>query len=536
MQTIELNLGNPNLTLLHRAGLAGLWMTLKYFENNPSQKRPEGLNWQLTPRQVSLQWEGNDRDVLDSLLRESFQLHKGVISLRCLDSKELTDIQTRLIVHQGILGTFLQHNSTHKSTGAVQETLQIDEDSPEIFINYKSLKNYVYQEFANQLCDNQGNLLNRPIKVAGWLNPGAVVRHIAFSSDTSFEETPAQALMLLFAPIACCYFILQSKLQEKKAQFALVVPEVTNLEKYAEYRQRPSLRNAGYKSFYASSLGDAGLQFLIKKNTKKTATAYGVERCQVLTLGTVAWSTQQKTRTNSYTVEATAQICDNYRIACNYFADQIVLTKKGDGYFESSFAKELITENLVKFKPWYAGLSQKINSNKLFDKLTYERGGLYQMIQKSLWDTESKKLFVEAFHETLLCTYGQAGKRAEDSNKQPNFDRINIQIRTKLGRCKNAETLRKFIVDFWSKPGRKPRILQDNWQKLMILITEDDDWKLTRDLSLLALASYKGKEKKAVETDDYDGDNQKSVKGKVKKNKAEDLDEDNEDDDVIDIF
>jgi hypothetical protein len=70
----------------------------------------------------------------------------------------------------------------------------------------------------------------------------------------------------------------------------------------------------------------------------------------------------------------------------------------------------------------------------------------------------------------------------------------------------------------------------------MILITEDDDWKLTRDLSLLALASYKGKEKKDVETDDYDGANQKYVKGKVKKNKDEDLDEDHEDDDVIDIF
>ncbi|MEW6496221.1 MAG: type I-MYXAN CRISPR-associated Cas8a1/Cmx1 [Cyanobacteriota bacterium] len=521
MPKIELHLGDPNLTLLHRAGLAGLWMTLKHFENNPSEKRPQGLSWHLTPRQVMLQWEGNDCEVLDSLLKESFQLHKGLISLRCLDSKELTDIQTRLIVHQGILGTFLQHTSTHKSKGVVQQTLQIDEDSPEIVISYKFLESYVYQEFAKQLCDSKGRLLNKPLKVAGWLNPGAVVRHIAFSADTSFEETPEQALMLLFAPVACCYFLLQSKLQDKKAQFALVIPEVTDLEKYAKYRQRPSLKNAGYKSFYASSLGDAGLQFLVQKNTAKAATVYGVERCQVLTLGTVAWSTQQKTRTNLYTVEAKEQICETYRVACNYFADPILISRKGEGYFEASFAKELITENLARSKPWYSELSQKVNSNKLFDKLTYERGGLYQMVQKSLWDTEAKKLFVEAFHETLRHTYGQAGSRAEQSNKEPNFDRINIQIRTRLLRCKNAESLRKFIVEFWSKPGRKPPILQKNWQELMILITEDDDWKLTRDLSLLALASYKSKGNKN-KRDDFDEDHESN-------------ETDDGDDDVIDI-
>lgn len=470
-------------------------MTLKYFEDNPSEKRPQGLSWQLTPRQVMLQWEGNDFDVLDSLLKESFQLHKGLISLRSLDSKELTDIQTRLIVHQGILGTFLQHTSTHKSTGVVQETLQIDEDSPEIVISYKSLENYVYQEFAKQLCDSKGRLLNKPLKVAGWLNPGAVVRHVAYSADTSFEETPEQALMLLFAPVACCYFLLQSKLQDKKAQFALVIPEVTDLEQYAQYRQRPSFKNAGYKSFYASSLGHAGLQFLIQKNTAKTATLYGVECCQVLTLGTVAWSTQQKTRTNLYTVEAKEQICETYRVACNYFADHILTSQKGEGYFESSFAKELITENLARSKPWYRGLSEKITSNKLFEKLTYERGGLYQMSQNTDFKKEKeRKLFVEVCHQALSYTYGKAGGRAKDSEKEPNFDRINVKFRTGLGRCKTPESFRSFIVNFWSKAGQLPLLgKKENWQDLMALLTNEKEWKVMKDLALLALASYPGK-------------------------------------------
>lgn len=485
---IELDLGNPNLTLLHRAGLAGLWMTLKYFDNNSNEKRPEGLNWKITPRQIILQWERNDREILDNLLRESFQIQDGLIYFRCLNLKDINDIQPRLIIHQGMLGTFLQHNSTHKSTGIVEKTLQIDEDTPEILIKYKYLKSYVHQEFVNKLCDSQGKLLKKPIKIAGWLNPGAVVRHVAFSSQTSFEETPEQALMLLFAPIACCYFLLKSKLQEKKAQFALVIPEITNLEKYTEYRQRPSFKNAGYKSFYASSLGNAGLKFLVQKNSSKTAKTYGVNQCQVLTLGTVPWSTQQKTRTNLYIVKANEEICNLYRMVCNYFTDNILINQKNEGYFVSSFAKEFITDNLVKKRLWYEGLSDKITNNELFAKLTYERDGLNKMMKKGI-DTEYKKLFIEAFHETLYNTYGQAGA----GNKQPNFDKINVQIRTKLARCKNAESLRSFIFEFWSKPGTRSNVVKNNWKELMILITETDDWKLLRDLALLGLASYKSK-------------------------------------------
>ena len=485
---IELDLGNPNLTLLHRAGLAGLWMMLKYFEIHSNEKSPQGLNWRLTSRQITLQWQGNDREVLDSLLRESFQIQDGLISLRCLNLKDINDIQPRLIIHQGILGTFLQHNSTHKSIGIVEKTLQIDEDTPEILVKYKYLKSYVHQEFVNKLCDSKGKLLKKPIKVAGWLNPGAVVRHVAFSSQTSFEETSEQALMLLFAPIACCYFLLKSKLQEKKAQFALVIPEITNLEKYTEYRQQLSFKNAGYKSFYASSLGNAGLKFLVQKNTSKTATTYGVNQCQVLTLGTVPWSTQQKTRTNLYIVQAHEEICNLYKMVCNYFTDNILINQKNEGYFVSSFAKEFITDNLVKKRLWYQGLSDIITSNELFTKLTYEREGLNKMMKKGI-DTESKKLFVEAFHDALLNTYGKEAS----GNKQPNFDKINIQIRTKLARCKNAESLRSFIFEFWSKPGSRSKVVQNNWKELMILITETDDWKLLRDLALLGLASYKTK-------------------------------------------
>ncbi|NEP02831.1 MAG: CRISPR-associated protein Cas8a1/Csx13, partial [Symploca sp. SIO2E9] len=211
--------------------------------------------------------------------------------------------------------------------------------------------------------------------------------------------------------------------------------------------------------------------------------------CQVLTLGTVAWASQQKTRTDLYVVEASEEVCENYQLCCNWFSDRIMVGQDGS-FVASSFARELIADNLAKNKPWYAGISDKVNSNELFEKLTYERGGLYQMTKKAKYD-ERDKLFVEVCHEAIKFTYGKLSnntKSGEDINSK--LDRATIRMRTGLSRCKSADSFREFITDFWSRAGRLPT-LQKHWIEIMEFITNQQQWKKARDLALLALASYK---------------------------------------------
>jgi CRISPR-associated protein Cas8a1/Csx13 len=482
---IDLHLGDPCMTLMHRAGLAGLYMTLEQLKGETT--RPGNLNWKLTPRSIQIDWEGSDFEALDWLLKRSFQISEdGLISLTGLNPKTM-GIQTQVTIHQGIRGTFLQHPSTCKSAGVVSKSFLIDEGSPEIIVKYQALTSYAYQDFASSLCDSKGHLLQEPISIAGWLNPGAVVRHVAFSSQTGFEETPEQALVLLFAPIACQYFILRSRLRDKRAQYALVIPEVTDLELYAKRRRQ--FREFGYRDFHASSFGDAGLSFLTYEKTIDVLKKNKVERCQVITLGTVAWSSQQKTRTDLEIIEANEKICKNYKKSREFFTDRVIQGKES-GFVAPSFARELIADNLARGAPWYAELSNKVNSGELFKQLTYEREGLYKMVQSAQWNQESEKLFVRACHEALRNTYGKIGQRAKDKGEIPNFDRENERIRTGLGRCKNAETFRQFITDFWSRAGQIPT-LQEHWQDLLSLTTDSQSWKVAKDLSLLALASYK---------------------------------------------
>lgn len=466
-------------------------MTLKQLEKE-QVKLEGGLEWELSSRQVALNWDGNDQKVLEGLLTESFQFIDGLIALRGLNAKAMRK-DTLVTLHQGILGTFLQHNSTHKSIGVRSEAISFEgEGTEEIKISYKELASYAYQEFANNLCDKEGNFLQKPISIAGWLNPGAVVRHVAFSADTSFQEPPENALVLLFAPVACYYYTLKSRLRDKRAQYALVIPEILDLESYANYREDINNSIKGYKDFYASSLGDAGLRFLTYESTAALLSGSGVPSCQVLTLGTVAWATQQKTRTDLCVVEAGATICENYKVCSNWLVDRLIEGKEGK-FPVTSFARELITENLAHSQPWYTDFADKVNSNELFQKLAYEREGLYQVVQKVKSD-EWEKLFVQVCHEAIRYTFGRLGEQAKKRGEVAQFDREIVRIRTGLGRCKTAQSFREFITDFWSRAGRLPT-LQAHWEELIGFVMQESAWRKSRDLALLALASYPGKEK-----------------------------------------
>jgi CRISPR-associated protein Cas8a1/Csx13 len=111
---------------------------------------------------------------------------------------------------------------------------------------------------------------------------------------------------------------LRSHFQGKRAQYALVIPEVTDLELYA--KRHWDLRGCGYKNFHASSLGDAALRLLTDETTLELARHHQVKRCQVITFGTVAWSSKQKTRTEIVMIEATQQMLFNYKVSCNCFS------------------------------------------------------------------------------------------------------------------------------------------------------------------------------------------------------------------------
>jgi CRISPR-associated protein Cas8a1/Csx13 len=504
MKNITLELSNPQFSILHCAGIAGLWMTLNQLEKE-GVEAPDNLVWKLFTQKVEL--FNITPTNLDWLFNEAFQIDRGLILLRGINAKNMRR-DAVVIVHQGILGTFLQHNSTLKSTGIATEVLSLDDEGKDqIEVKYKGVESYAYQTFIKNLIDKKGKFVTKPINIAGWLNPGVVVKHVAFSADTSFKESFEGALALAFSPVACYYYLLRSRLRDVRAQYALVIPEVKDLENFAQYKQDIHLRYASYKDFHASGLGDAGMRFLTYETTIKLSKLYEIERCKVVTLGTVSWSSQQKTRTDLYLVESNLQVCQNYRVSREHLSDRVVQSKKGENYLMSSFAREFIAENLARGQPWYQDLSVQVNSLELFKTLSYERRGLNQMVNHADWG-EAEKLFVKACHQALSRLYAKSYSTLKEGEASK-IEKINIQLFSKLNRCKNAETCREIVVDLmsrgaiFSRKGAIPELVQHQ-DIIFSFVLLPENWKKVRDLVLLSLASYPRKNSSDSETETVD--------------------------------
>jgi CRISPR-associated protein Cas8a1/Csx13 len=484
---IQLDLANPSMTLLHRAGIAGLWMTLRQLEKQypTPAERVGNLNWVLADCSISLSWQEEDFAVLDWLFKESFQISdEGLICLTGLNPQAI-NIENKLNMHLGIRNTFLQHNKFFKSAGIESKDLIVD--GIKITVEYQKAKSYAHQDFAKYLCNKNGELLSHTIGVTGWLYPGAVVRHSAFEKHTKFEESVALAIALLFAPVACQYFFVRSQIQIKQKKYALVIPEVTDLELFAQ--SYGNLGNLSYKYFYVSSLGEAGLKFLSHPIATTNKNLY-IKICQVISFGKVTWSKQQKTRMEIISVNATEKALFYYKLSCRYFSECkiIYISEDEKSFIIGNYIQGIIANNLTNNLPWWVNFTLKSVQNNLFQDIFYQNQGFYNMIQETEWDIESQKIYVQACHEALKKRYAKIYSHTKE-DEYAQIERENTRITSQLGRCTNFENFRKFISEFWGKTGQLST-LEEHWQILLPIISGKTGWKIARDLTFIALASY----------------------------------------------
>src|SRR5215471_4308103 len=76
--SLTINLFGPGMTPLHRAGVAGLWMTLRALEsdrNAKTQLQKSGGSWKCTSDSVSLRWNGDA--FFKTLFEQSFRIDKN---------------------------------------------------------------------------------------------------------------------------------------------------------------------------------------------------------------------------------------------------------------------------------------------------------------------------------------------------------------------------------------------------------------------------------------------------------------------------
>lgn len=498
--TIKLNA--PGMTSLHKAGLAGLYLTLRAFEEK--SERINGLEWKLEPTQVVLYWSDETlKAAFKSLIDRSFRLEDGFIVLTGLEvSRPLTTDQKHHL-YTALLNSFLQFGP-HRPTGNKRVLTYEVDDRPCWIKDFAPVKEFRHQKAVSDFIDESGHF-KESVDAAGWLYPGGGQRHVVHAA-TKLNEPIDLAFALLFASVGVIYYTIKSRAKGRKARLAMLVPEIKNLETYTLVRQ--VLVAKGVRELTASSALDAALRMLIAIEANQVrnqfANIFGESFvCRVITFGIVPWNEKQKSRTYTRSViSGHLPGLENYRKAAAIFKNrwqqvQAKYDRSGnqtepERYFVTTFsAREFIADNIAQGQIWYHDLFTYLSHIEAREQLSYERKELYEMVETASYDDDSERLFIRVCHESWRRRLGKLGQRAtaENTSFSALVRKDAEKLRTSLGRCKNAETLRETVVDFWSRAGANELLRGDGLTKLLSLFDEKN-WKKARDLALLALISY----------------------------------------------
>lgn len=488
-EQVTISLSDPGMTALHKVGLAGLWMTLKAFEQDQKLMRtiPTGAGWKLDDRSVMLVYGQEPKRLFDWLIQESFKLDKNGLFWFPALGNPADNVQQAVVRQATMLGTFLQHGLTRKADPPTDQKGSVNtvvDDLPHV-LQFRKVSAYAHQK--------QDIVPGKMVPLAGWCLPGGSERHAAFD-ETKLAESAVRALVLRFAPVGAVCFEIRTRGQGVRPAYSLVLPEVTDLVQYARARAR--FLQYGVKQLYAAGSADAGMRVLAELHAAGLLPDLRSASCRVMSFGTVPWSTQQKTRVQLFSVRAGAE--DDlalYRKCTGWLAPSLVRREGQIPFWDVPMVPDLVAQNISTGRAWYRGFADLVaEKDRRKHVFAYEKEGVTAMVEDAEVMTEGpERLFVLACQEAMRRHMGQRFARpGRDWGTE--FEKVRVSI----ARCKNAATLRETITDLWSRGGtlhKGERTLlrtDDDWWRQVLPLFDEQNWRKAKDLALLALASYPG--------------------------------------------
>ncbi|WP_126148399.1 type I-MYXAN CRISPR-associated Cas8a1/Cmx1 [Synechococcus elongatus] len=478
MTELMFSLLDPNTLLPHRAGIAGLALALSHLD--PETAR---LQWSTTETGVQLRWEGRDDEALQWLLRQTYILEDGLLTVPALN----LDTNAKFSFSQGLLNSFLQHSkqrTLEKTSRTVNFT--IAEDQPQVSETYAPILDCYYLRDL-KLCDRKGKL-NKTFDVKGQHLPGA----IECFANGSLTEPPERFLPLLFLPIACSYHLLP----EQRA--ALVIPEITNLQAWIKRRQQ--IAAPVQRRWRLSSSGEAGLSFLLEESLFTELQKFQVNYCEVYQLGGQIWDGNQKRLKQAvYPVLAQPLTLSIFRQAVQVFPVRVLAKKDSDEYYaRASSVLAWIADNLIRGKPWYLEFMQ---FRKQQDQIYPDaRRGLRSMTETQL--SSHEQILFEAVQGAFKNYLRIQGKEAGRQGRQ-NIDYAQV-LKKVIYRLQKPATQQEFasaLVQFLSQYP-SPQAKGNGLEIYQWLHGDRNRWRQAQDLALLAIVTYQGKSKEDPEVPD----------------------------------
>lgn len=511
---LELDLFGPGMGPFHRAGLGGMACALRYIEQNYDILRPDQIPghpwkdmapWNIERDRIRIDFGAPERagEYLERLFQTTFQIADGFIYLPCLFRTRPS--QEVLAEYQrGFILTFLQHGKTRElAKEEMTISFDLEPGHPPISVDYRPCFRYKHQDLWQLLVDKQGRLCaDKEIEITGPTLPGAVVRHNAYPSDTKVSEPPGRFLALCFSLVGTL------SLPVHKVKAILLVPEVTDLTEFAEDRPLMSPRN--FRELRAAGEGDAVLQALLRLRASKEARVYELPGFYSMAFESTPWASQQKSRVSTLQIRrGLSEVLAQFQRAWEILPNRLVAQKDGSqSFLKDSLIRPLFAQNLAMERPFYEGFTDLVITSS--QDIAYERKGLSKFMESAaLAENSSEAIMVRAVHLALRGQYAMIAHNTEANpvGMRKRFKNEYDRWRLAFSGAKTADQFRHHLCDLLSRGGSN-RVLRESWLTILPELV-GPKWRLGRDLVLLALCSYAGRETESEGTEtEGEGDNQ----------------------------
>lgn len=417
-------LNDPGYTIYHRAALGGLAATVLAWKEK-KRIAPAGVEAELAEDAVTLSWDEAlpTETVLSNILGASF---------RRTDDKliELPGHQIgsdehglRLAIHSGLVGTFLQHPKMRpgEKQPRTKRIGTVDDEGGGDLFTYKAVDSYAHQKAQGT------GLLDGKLVVGGdgqtvfATLPQSVVPG-AMSGAAALQARPEEVLLLLYLMVGCAIFLLRPRTYKERAQYCVVVPDVTDLEAFSEALRQLAATGREVERFSNSYLGrvvrgaeEAALSFLIDLQASDMAREGGASGCLAVAMGKVAWDKNQINRSTIVRLKSHYPEIGVFRAARPLGKSKTRKNEKGESYvIPGSPVPELVAANLAAERHWCAHFRELVEQKKDFDTMfRYERGGLKKM--GDAVKDETDQTVIRAFHEAWKLKMSALYKRGVES-------------------------------------------------------------------------------------------------------------------------
>jgi len=503
---LRYHLNDSNFTIYHRAALGGLASTLIAWDNNP----PEGINKPTVESDfVEITWDESltKQEALRRILEASFKLtdDKLIDLPGQFIGEDAADL--KLAIHEGLCLTFLQHNKMRpgEKTPRVFPLKNADAENADS-ITYKAINSYAHQKAQGTgLLDvvRRGEVGGFPIiaTIPQSVIPGAM------TGKKALQAKPEEAILLLYLIVGCAVFLLRPRTYKEKAQACIVVPNLTDLLDFANSMQMLASSSQNFQRFSNTYLGrvvggaeEAALSFLIDIEADNIATTPGVDGCQVIAMGKVAWDKNQINRSISVKVGGYYEEIRVFRAAKQYLSKSKFIKMKDGKSFSvpDNPLPELIACNLAARQHWCNHFKELVADKNDFRNLLFRKRGLHQVV-KAIKDTEDIAI-IRAFHKAWEMIMGQLGERASDNNLD--FGRLvevrQEKMRNEILRLRTSDAAANWFLKFCADATKGGSLapMREDAELIRAFIFNRRNFDRLQNLLLFALVSYESDKNK----------------------------------------